>query len=45
MRLLCGTAHGRCEGLWWPIERLDDAGLPTLFARLVERGRAWREAA
>ncbi|HEX7873951.1 MAG TPA: NUDIX domain-containing protein, partial [Sphingobium sp.] len=23
-------------GLWWPIDRLEDAGLPTLFARAVD---------
>lgn len=22
-----------CEGEWWPLSRLDDAGLPTLFAK------------
>ena len=21
------------EGEWWPIDRIDDAGLPTLFAK------------
>ena len=21
------------EGEWWPLDRLDDAGLPTLFAK------------
>jgi A/G-specific adenine glycosylase len=45
MRLLCATADERDEGLWWPIERLGEAGLPTLFARLAERGAEWRSAA
>ena len=39
------TVDVRPEGLWWPIERIGEAGLPTLFARLAERGLAWREAA
>ncbi len=24
---------GRAEGEWWPLDRLDEAGLPTLFAK------------
>ena len=27
---------GAVEGEWWPIERLDEAGLPRLFAKAVE---------
>lgn len=27
------TADPAGEGEWWPVERLDEAGLPTLFAR------------
>ena len=45
MRLYCADAPARAEGLWWPIERLGEAGLPTLFAKLAARGREWREAA
>ena len=45
MRLLCAASQHRGEGLWWPIEQLDEAGLPTLFSRLAARGREWREAA
>jgi A/G-specific adenine glycosylase len=48
MRLLCAQAEGEVsapEGHWHPIDRLDEAGLPTLFARLAERGREWRDAA
>lgn len=45
MRLLCAAAEHRPEGTWWPIDRLGEAGLPTLFARLAERGAEWRRAA
>jgi A/G-specific adenine glycosylase len=45
MRLLCAASPHRPEGLWWPIEQLGEAGLPTLFSRLAARGRGWREAA
>jgi A/G-specific adenine glycosylase len=44
MRLLCAAAGTRQDGLWWPVERLGEAGLPTLFAKLAARGREWREA-
>ncbi|MET1110742.1 MAG: A/G-specific adenine glycosylase [Allosphingosinicella sp.] len=45
MRLLCADARSRPSGTWWPIERIGEAGLPTLFARLAERGAEWRKAA
>ncbi|HEU0097922.1 MAG TPA: A/G-specific adenine glycosylase [Allosphingosinicella sp.] len=45
MRLLCADAEARPSGTWWPIERIGEAGLPTLFARLAERGAEWRKAA
>jgi A/G-specific adenine glycosylase len=45
MRLLCADAGARPDGTWWPIERLGEAGLPTLFARLAARGAEWRQAA
>ena len=45
MRLLCADADQRRDGTWWPIDRLGEAGLPTLFARLAERGAEWRRAA
>jgi A/G-specific adenine glycosylase len=45
MRLLCAAAERRPEGTWWPIDRLGEAGLPTLFARLADRGAEWRQAA
>jgi A/G-specific adenine glycosylase len=45
MRLLCAAAEARQDGLWWPVERLGEAGLPTLFAKLAARGAEWRKAA
>jgi A/G-specific adenine glycosylase len=45
MRLLCAGADERRDGIWWPVERLDEAGLPTLFGKLAARGAEWRRAA
>jgi len=45
MKLLCADARERPDGTWWPIERIGEAGLPTLFARLAERGAEWRASA
>lgn len=46
MRLLCAKAPHRSEAdIWWQVERLSEAGLPTLFAKLAARGAAWRSAA
>jgi A/G-specific adenine glycosylase len=45
IRLLCADAEERREGIWWPVERLAQAGLPTLFAKLAARGTEWRQAA
>jgi len=45
LRLRCARATVRPEeGIWWPIDRLEQAGLPTVFSKLIPRGRAWREA-
>ena len=44
MRLRCAVAAGApAGGLWWPVEGIGEAGLPTLFAKLAARGLAWRE--
>jgi A/G-specific adenine glycosylase len=43
MRLLCAAAPARQGGgLWWPVERIGEAGLPTLYAKLAMRGSEWR---
>lgn len=39
------AARGEGEGEWWPIDRLDDAGLPTLFARAATLALAHTEPA
>jgi A/G-specific adenine glycosylase len=48
IRLLCARtgATKRNDGeVWWPASRIEEAGLPTLFAKLARRGAIWREAA
>jgi A/G-specific adenine glycosylase len=46
LSLLCAAAPDRpAEGTWWPIARIEEAGLPTVFAKAAARGAAWREAA
>jgi A/G-specific adenine glycosylase len=46
MRLLCAEIEQRPEaidgGVWWPADKIGEAGLPTLFAKLAARGLAWR---
>lgn len=43
MTLRCAETASRPEGIWWPVERIGEAGLPTLFAKLAARGLSWRE--
>jgi A/G-specific adenine glycosylase len=46
IRLLGARISGvRPEGLWWPVAEINAAGLPTVFAKLAAKGRAWQEAA
>jgi len=45
MRLLCAEGDAPGAGIWWPVERIAEAGLPTLFAKLAMRGAEWRRAA
>ncbi len=35
-----GSAEPEGEGEWWPIERLNEAGLPTLYAKAAARALA-----
>ena len=45
LRLLCAPTGSREAGsIWWPVERIGEAGLPTLFAKLAARGLAWSQA-
>jgi A/G-specific adenine glycosylase len=42
MRLFCAEAPAWSgEGYWWPVARLGEAGLPTLYAKLAALGAAW----
>jgi A/G-specific adenine glycosylase len=44
LRLLCAAAEARePEGVWWPVDTLGEAGLPTVFAKAASRGLAWRD--
>jgi A/G-specific adenine glycosylase len=45
MKLRCAETSQSPEGVWWPVARIGEAGLPTLFAKLAARGLEWREAA
>jgi A/G-specific adenine glycosylase len=46
IRLMCATAPDRSGGeIWWPTAKIEEAGLPTLFAKLARRGADWRVAA
>jgi A/G-specific adenine glycosylase len=46
LRLLCAETAtpgpDRPGAVWWPVERIGEAGLPTLFARAAARGLEWR---
>jgi A/G-specific adenine glycosylase len=35
--------HRPVEGEWWPVERIEEAGLPTLYARAAALGRSSQE--
>jgi A/G-specific adenine glycosylase len=49
MRLLCAKSEQRPNEqvgenqIWWPAERIGEAGLPSLFAKLARRGLAWQD--
>ncbi|MDB5668492.1 MAG: mutY [Alphaproteobacteria bacterium] len=44
MTVLCGKGGSQIEGEWWPVERVEDSGLPTVFAKAARRALAWRQA-
>jgi A/G-specific adenine glycosylase len=35
LRILAAEGDAATDGEWWPIDRIDEAGLPSLFARAV----------
>ncbi|MBU3077995.1 A/G-specific adenine glycosylase [Sphingomonas quercus] len=39
------TGERTIAGQWWPVERLAEAGLPTVFAKAAERARSLMEIA
>ncbi len=43
LRVLCARSEERMAGHWHPVERLNEAGLPTLFAKAAAVGCAWRD--
>ena len=45
LRVLTTTLeHDGEDGEWWPIDRIEEAGLPTLFARAAARAIASRDS-
>lgn len=40
MAYVDGPLHPLGEGEWWPLDQLEHAGLPTLFAKAVQRALA-----
>ena len=47
LSLLCARSESppaANEGDWWPIDRLGEAGLPTVFAKASARGAEWTAA-
>ena len=45
LRVLRGEAADRGDGIWWPVEKLGEAGLPTVFAKAAARAVASAGAA
>jgi A/G-specific adenine glycosylase len=45
MDLKCATGALPPDAIRWPVERIGEAGLPTLFAKLAARGLEWKDAA
>ena len=44
LRVDCALADERRDGIWWPIEEIARAGLPTVFAKAAARGMEWGRA-
>jgi A/G-specific adenine glycosylase len=42
--VFCAEAPRRIDGIWHPVDRIAEAGLPTLFAKAAARGSAWSAA-
>lgn len=42
LALAVAEAHAHADGEWWPVDRLDEAGLPTVFARAAKAMRRGR---
>ena len=42
MAVMCAETSAPIDGEWWPIGRIGEAGLPTLFAKAAVRGVNWR---
>jgi A/G-specific adenine glycosylase len=40
MRVVHGQGEAQVDGEWWPVERVGEAGLPTLFAKAAALGAA-----
>lgn len=43
MTVQCGEGDSPIEGEWWPVTRIEEAGLPTAFAKAARRALAWRQ--
>ena len=44
MDVQCGQGDAELEGEWWPVAKIEEAGLPTVFAKAARRALAWRQA-
>ena len=44
MDLKCATGALPPDAIRWPVERIGEAGLPTLFAKLAARGLKWSDS-
>ena len=43
MTVLCGEDAAKIDGEWWPVAQIEEAGLPTVFAKAARRALAWRQ--